>query len=56
VKYNQNVNNVDVHINPNLKGYSAANFIPKKIKQMIRLGEKAGENTRGILTKFGISL
>jgi len=56
VKYNQNVNQVDVYINPNLKGYSAADFIPKKIKQMIQRGEKAGENSRGILTKFNVSL
>ena len=33
-----------------------ADFIPKKIKQMIQRGEKAGENSRGILTKFNVSL
>ncbi len=42
-KYSTNSTQADVYINPNLKGFSAADFTPKKISKMIQLGEEAGK-------------
>lgn len=42
-KYDTNSSQADVYINPNLNGFSAADFTPKKISQMIKLGEEAGK-------------
>lgn len=42
-KYGTNSSQADVYINPNLKGFSAADFTPKKISKMIQLGEEAGK-------------
>lgn len=46
VKYNQNRNDCDVYINPDLKGYSAADFQTGKIRMMIQQGEVAGNAAR----------
>lgn len=42
-KYNNNRANCDVYINPNLKGFDAASFVPEKIDTMIKRGMEAGE-------------
>ncbi|MDO5447292.1 MAG: patatin-like phospholipase family protein [Prevotellaceae bacterium] len=42
-KYKENLKMVDIYINPDLKGCSAADFKPKKIAYMIEQGEKAGK-------------
>ena len=42
-KYKSNLNMVDIYINPDLEGCSAADFKPKKIAFMIEQGEKAGK-------------
>ncbi|MCO6025372.1 patatin-like phospholipase family protein [Prevotella cerevisiae] len=46
VKYNQNIKDCDVYINPDLKGFNAASFSPEKIQEMIQRGEAAGEKAR----------
>ena len=51
-KYNENVKNCDVYINPNLKGYDAASFTTGKIKKMIELGEEAGKDAESDLKKL----
>ena len=43
-KYNENINNIDVYINPDLKGFDAASFTGKKIDKMIQCGEAAGHD------------
>lgn len=45
-KYNTNRVNCEVYINPDLKGYSAADFKTDKIRTMIQRGEEAGEAAR----------
>lgn len=45
-KYNTNRVNCEVYINPELKGYSAADFKTDKIRTMIQRGEEAGEAAR----------
>lgn len=42
-KYGTNSTQADIYINPNLKGFSAADFTPKKISKMIERGEEAGK-------------
>lgn len=42
-KYNENLKQCDVYINPDLKEFSAADFKPEKIQTMIERGEKAGK-------------
>lgn len=42
LRYHENLKNVDIYINPDLKGCSAASFVPKKIERMIEAGEEAG--------------
>lgn len=42
VKYQDNLKNIDVYINPTLTGMNAASFTPLKISQMIEAGEQAG--------------
>lgn len=44
-KYHDNNADVDVYINPNLKGFSAADFKLNKIEKMILQGEKAGKDS-----------
>ncbi len=42
-KYRQNCEDADIYINPRLKGYGPEDFSPKKIAEMIAMGEKAGK-------------
>lgn len=42
-KYDTNSGQADIYINPDLKGFSAADFTPKKISKMIERGEEAGK-------------
>ncbi len=42
-KYQQNCEDADIYINPRLKGYGPEDFSPKKIAEMIAMGEKAGK-------------
>lgn len=42
-KYNLNRQNIDIYINPDLKGYSVSSFTPKAIAEMIKIGEEAGK-------------
>lgn len=51
-KYKNNSNLVDIYINPDLQGYSAADFKPKKIAEMITIGEIAGKNAFEQLQKL----
>ncbi len=51
-KYQQNCNDVDIYINPNLRGYGAHDFSPEKIAKMISLGEKAGKASLKSLKKL----
>lgn len=44
VKYQENRKNVDIYINPDLKGLKASSFKRSKIIKMIKAGEKAGED------------
>ena len=51
-KYKENIEHVDVYINPDLKGFSAADFKPKKIAEMIERGEEAGKDALKALKKL----
>lgn len=51
-KYKENSTHVDVYINPDLKGFSAADFTPKKIAKVIEQGEKAGKAALAELEKL----
>ena len=51
-KYGQNCEDADVYINPDLKGYGAQDFMPRKIAEMIALGEKAGHHAQKDLKKL----
>src|SRR5574344_906911 len=42
--YQRNLQQVDVYINPNLKGYGPQDFSAQKVSDMIYLGEKAGKS------------
>lgn len=44
--YKQNVSMADVYINPHLKGYSAADFTPKAVAEMMERGYKAAEDSK----------
>lgn len=46
VKYNTNRKDADIYINPDLKGYSAKSFYPRKIKEMIAIGWRTGNEAR----------
>ncbi len=50
-QYRENLKHVDIYINPNLKGFSAASFNEKKVAEMILLGEEAGEKALKELKK-----
>lgn len=52
IKYNQNIKDCDVYINPDLKGFDAASFNLEKIQQMIERGEKAGKKAESSLKKL----
>jgi NTE family protein len=51
-KYHENRKAADIYINPKLKGYGAASFTEDDIDDMIRLGEKAGEDAYKKLVKL----
>ena len=51
-KYNENRNNCDIYINPDLKGFDAASFTLKKIQKMIEIGENAGKAAEPSLKKL----
>ncbi len=51
-KYGQNCEDADVYINPDLKGYGAQDFMPRKIAEMIAIGEKAGHHAQKDLKKL----
>ncbi len=42
-QYQENLQHIDIYINPDLKGFSAASFSEKKVAEMIQRGEEAGE-------------
>ena len=50
-KYNDNLQLVDVYINPNLDGYGSTSFGKKSISEMIRIGEMAGRKKINELKK-----
>ena len=50
-QYQENLQHIDVYINPNLKGFSAASFSEKKVAEMILRGEEAGEKAMKELKK-----
>ena len=54
-KYDTNIKDVDVYINPDLSGYNALDFKPSKISKMIRKGEIAGEEALDELKKLSKS-
>ena len=41
-KYQSNIEHADIYINPDLGSFTATDFTPKKIAQMIEIGEQAG--------------
>ena len=51
-KYNANRADVDIYINPNLKGYDALSFQPEKIRTMIGIGEQTGKKYRKALQRL----
>jgi NTE family protein len=51
-KYNENREDADIYINPDLKGFSTSDFSPKAIATMIALGEKAGKKALEELTRL----
>lgn len=62
-RYKENLKMADLVIQPKLKGYNVASFTPEKVKQMIKIGEKAGEDAmpellelwkRITLSRFGV--
>ena len=50
--YKENLQHIDVYINPNLKGFSAASFSDKKVAEMIERGEEAGAKAMKELMKI----
>ena len=55
-QYRENLKHIDIYINPNLKGFSAASFNEKKVTEMIQLGEEAGEKALEELEKVKRSI
>ena len=51
-KYNENVVDVDVYINPDLDGYKAMSFKKKKIAEMIDIGYETGDECRDELLQL----
>lgn len=51
-QYNENLQHIDIYINPDLKGFSAASFSEKKVAEMIKRGEEAGEKSLKDLKKL----
>ncbi len=45
-KYQENRQNADVYINPDLEGYGAASFKPEAIKEMMKRGYEAAKKER----------
>lgn len=45
-KHNENLELVDIYINPNLEGYDAASFSKKDINRMIEIGVETGNTFR----------
>lgn len=54
-KHNENRQMADIYINPNLKDYDAASFSRDDIRQMILIGEEAGEKALKELRKLATS-
>ena len=54
-KYNENRKMADYYINPYLKNYSSTSFSHDDIKQMIIIGEKAGQSALEDLRKLATS-
>lgn len=52
MKYNQNVKDCDVYINPDLKEFDVTSFSSRKIRKMIQRGEEAGEQARPQLVEL----
>lgn len=50
--YRENLKNVDIYINPRLKGFGAGSFSTKKVEKMIRRGEEAGAKAMKQLRKL----
>ena len=42
-KYQKNIEQADIYINPDLNAFTATDFTPKRIARMIEIGEKAGK-------------
>lgn len=55
-KYEKNVKNTDIYINPNTNGYSASDFSNRLAKQIIKAGELAAEDVRKQLITLRDSL
>ncbi len=51
-KYQSNVRNADIYINPDLKGFSVSDFSPVKIDEMIKRGEEAGKKSLKTMKKL----
>ena len=51
-QYQENLRHVNVYINPDLKGFSAASFSDKKVIKMIEKGEEAGKKAMKDLLKI----
>lgn len=51
-QYQENLQHVDIYINPDLKGFSAASFSEKKVAEMIQRGEEAGEKAMAELERI----
>ncbi len=56
IKYNRNIKDVDIYINPDLKGFSAADFKRQNIIDMIKCGEKAGAEALPLLEELAREL
>ena len=51
-QYQENLRHINVYINPDLKGFSAASFSDKKVIKMIEKGEEAGKKAMKDLLKI----
>lgn len=51
-QYQENLRHINVYINPDLKGFSAASFSDKKVIKMIEKGEEAGKKAIKDLLKI----
>ena len=51
-QYQENLRHINVYINPDLEGFSAASFSDKKVIKMIEKGEEAGKKAMKDLLKI----